>query len=143
MDTAGCECWELDTSDAQSKANPGEAVLVACHVRSLVNAGLPQEAIAVITPYNLQVWLSGVGVGVGVGVLLLSFHCYHHYFLQELDNTSSLYTSILSHPIPHPPPHPHILSFLSLILHHQALAHPPQHLISARLGGDGARAAGL
>ncbi|KAK8384380.1 hypothetical protein O3P69_009288 [Scylla paramamosain] len=55
VDTAGCECWELDTDDTQSKANPGEAVVVACHVKALVVAGVPQEAIAVITPYNLQV----------------------------------------------------------------------------------------
>lgn len=55
VDTAGCECWELDTTDAQSKANPGEAVLVACHIKALVSAGVPEASIAVITPYNLQV----------------------------------------------------------------------------------------
>lgn len=55
VDTAGCECQELDTPDAQSKANPGEAVLVACHIKALVSAGVPEASIAVITPYNLQV----------------------------------------------------------------------------------------
>lgn len=55
IDTAGCDCWELETSDDQSKGNPNEAVIVSCHVRALVTAGVPEKDIAVITPYNLQV----------------------------------------------------------------------------------------
>nr|CCA23837.1 DNA polymerase alphaassociated DNA helicase A putati [Albugo laibachii Nc14] len=73
LDTAGCDLNEekeqVDTSkfkkdkDARdiasvlscSKSNPGEALLVDIHVRSLVQAGIPAHDIAVITPYNKQV----------------------------------------------------------------------------------------
>ncbi|KAL2038178.1 hypothetical protein N7G274_009126 [Stereocaulon virgatum] len=37
-----------------SKSNPSEALLVKKHVRSLVDAGVKAEDIAVITPYNAQ-----------------------------------------------------------------------------------------
>ncbi|XP_053648045.1 DNA-binding protein SMUBP-2 isoform X2 [Cherax quadricarinatus] len=57
IDTAGCECWELDTSDDQSKGNVSEAIIVTCQVKSLVSSGVPENDIAVITPYNLQVEL--------------------------------------------------------------------------------------
>lgn len=41
----------------ESKSNPGEAAIVRMHVRSLVDAGVKSEDIAVITPYNAQVAL--------------------------------------------------------------------------------------
>jgi DNA polymerase alpha-associated DNA helicase A len=37
-----------------SKSNPSEALLVKKHVRSLIEAGVKGEDIAVITPYNAQ-----------------------------------------------------------------------------------------
>ena len=42
---------------ADSKANPSEAALAARHVRALIAAGVREEDIAVITPYNAQVAL--------------------------------------------------------------------------------------
>ena len=38
-----------------SKSNPAEAVLVGLHVTKLVRAGVHEEDIAVVTPYNAQV----------------------------------------------------------------------------------------
>lgn len=55
VDTAGCDCQELDTAEEQSKGNEGEAIIVSHYVRALLEAGLPEEDVAVITPYNLQV----------------------------------------------------------------------------------------
>ena len=55
IDTAGCDLVETCNSDQGSKANRGEALLVAEHVRRLVEAGLSSAHIAVVTPYNLQV----------------------------------------------------------------------------------------
>jgi DNA polymerase alpha-associated DNA helicase A len=46
----------------ESKSNPGEAALVRMHVRSLVDAGVKPEDIAVITPYNAQVALLSRGL---------------------------------------------------------------------------------
>ncbi|ROT82347.1 putative DNA-binding protein SMUBP-2-like isoform X1 [Penaeus vannamei] len=57
VDTAGCDCQELDTAEEQSKGNEGEAIIVSHYVRALLEAGLPEEDVAVITPYNLQVEL--------------------------------------------------------------------------------------
>ncbi|CAL4188820.1 unnamed protein product, partial [Meganyctiphanes norvegica] len=57
IDTAGCDCWELDTTEEQSKGNEFEAIIVSKQVEALVQAGLPLKDIAVITPYNLQVEL--------------------------------------------------------------------------------------
>ncbi|KAK4317794.1 hypothetical protein Pmani_011149 [Petrolisthes manimaculis] len=57
VDTTGCGCEELDTQEDQSKGNKGEAVLAAGRVAALVEAGVPQAAVAVVTPYNLQVEL--------------------------------------------------------------------------------------
>ncbi|TYZ66700.1 hypothetical protein PybrP1_000791 [[Pythium] brassicae (nom. inval.)] len=66
LDTAGCGLEE-DRPDSESgrggngelaqlsKSNEGEARVVAKHVRALLHAGLQQEEIAVITPYNKQV----------------------------------------------------------------------------------------
>lgn len=55
IDTAGCDCWELETSDDQSKGNVSESIIVSCQVEALIAAGVPEKDIAVITPYNLQV----------------------------------------------------------------------------------------
>ncbi|KAK7023360.1 DNA-binding protein SMUBP-2 [Halocaridina rubra] len=57
IDTAGCDCWELNTPDEHSKGNKNEAVIVSCHVKNLIAAGVAECDIAVITPYNLQVEL--------------------------------------------------------------------------------------
>ncbi|XP_021563759.1 DNA-binding protein SMUBP-2, partial [Carlito syrichta] len=54
VDTAGCGLLELE-GDEQSKGNPGEVRLVGLHIQALVDAGVPAQDIAVITPYNLQV----------------------------------------------------------------------------------------
>ncbi|CAI5700818.1 unnamed protein product [Peronospora effusa] len=63
LDTAGCELEE-DADDDEgkehsilrlSKSNEGEARVVARHVRALLAAGLKEDEIAVITPYNKQV----------------------------------------------------------------------------------------
>lgn len=63
LDTAGCDLEE-DADEEQkgasnllalSKSNEGEARVVARHVRALLDAGLKQEEVAVITPYNKQV----------------------------------------------------------------------------------------
>ncbi|RKP26856.1 immunoglobulin mu binding protein 2 [Syncephalis pseudoplumigaleata] len=60
IDTAGCGWLERVEEDVRgrsgdSRFNPGEAGQVVRHVRQLVEAGLPAESIAVITPYNAQV----------------------------------------------------------------------------------------
>ncbi|DAZ93834.1 TPA: hypothetical protein N0F65_009342 [Lagenidium giganteum] len=68
VDTAGCgldEDQDDDANDAKkrgdllklSKSNQGEARVVVQHVQSLLLAGLRQEEVAVITPYNKQVQL--------------------------------------------------------------------------------------
>ncbi|XP_064096292.1 DNA-binding protein SMUBP-2-like [Macrobrachium nipponense] len=57
IDTAGCDCYELNTPEEQSKGNRNEAIVVSCHVKNLLAAGVPETDIAVITPYNLQVEL--------------------------------------------------------------------------------------
>ena len=56
IDTTGCDMFELEASDEISKANEGEVALVCLHVRQLLQAGVKAEDIAVITPYNLQVF---------------------------------------------------------------------------------------
>ena len=38
-----------------SKSNEAEAALVKMHVKNLITAGVKEEDIAVITPYNAQV----------------------------------------------------------------------------------------
>ncbi|CEG41368.1 dna-binding protein smubp-2 [Plasmopara halstedii] len=61
VDTAGCELDE-DEENAEdvkgvhlSKSNEGEARIVAKHVQMLLSAGLKEDEVAVITPYNKQV----------------------------------------------------------------------------------------
>jgi len=56
VDTAGCDMFE-EVNSAGSRYNEGEASVVAGHVRNLINIGLRQDEIAVITPYNGQVEL--------------------------------------------------------------------------------------
>jgi ATP-dependent RNA/DNA helicase IGHMBP2 len=54
IDTAGCAMYESENA-AGSRFNEGEAELVIEHVRKLINMGIQQDQIAVITPYNGQV----------------------------------------------------------------------------------------
>lgn len=56
IDTAGCDLHESVASEDGSKANTGEAALVALHVEGLIEAGVPAKDIAIVTPYNLQVF---------------------------------------------------------------------------------------
>lgn len=55
LDTAGCGLDESEATDDGSRANPGEAQVVARHVDNLLAAGVLPSAIGVITPYNAQV----------------------------------------------------------------------------------------
>ncbi|OWZ15994.1 DNA polymerase alpha-associated DNA helicase A [Phytophthora megakarya] len=63
LDTAGCELEEdvHDNDDKSrsilqlSKSNEGEARVVARHVTALLESGLKEDEVAVITPYNKQV----------------------------------------------------------------------------------------
>ncbi|XP_066268231.1 DNA-binding protein SMUBP-2-like [Branchiostoma lanceolatum] len=57
VDTTGCDLWEMDVPADQSKGNKGEADLTRTHVERLIQSGVCQEDIAVISPYNLQVEL--------------------------------------------------------------------------------------
>jgi ATP-dependent RNA/DNA helicase IGHMBP2 len=56
IDTAGCDMHERET-EAGSRYNEGEAMLVNQHVRKLLVLGLDQTQVAIITPYNGQVEL--------------------------------------------------------------------------------------
>jgi len=63
VDTAGCDMEEESStggvekagSGTGSKFNKGEAIVVQRHVHALIEAGLKENEIAVITPYNGQV----------------------------------------------------------------------------------------
>ncbi|KAF4317090.1 hypothetical protein BBO99_00008016 [Phytophthora kernoviae] len=64
LDTAGCELEEDKNEEKGSgkssifqlsKSNEGEAQVVARHIRALLDAGLKEDEVAVITPYNKQV----------------------------------------------------------------------------------------
>ena len=55
IDTAGCDLFELQAQGEESKGNEGEADVVVAHIKGLVQSGLKQHDIGVITPYNLQV----------------------------------------------------------------------------------------
>lgn len=57
IDTAGCDMHESAVSDEGSKANSGEAALVFLHAQRLIDSGVPAKEIAIVTPYNLQVFL--------------------------------------------------------------------------------------
>ena len=56
IDTAGCDMYESET-EAGSRYNEGEAMLVSQHVRKLIEMGVDPLQIAIITPYNGQVEL--------------------------------------------------------------------------------------
>ena len=56
LDTAGCDMLE-STNASGSRYNEGEAQLVVQHVVELLAIGLPQQDIAIISPYNGQVEL--------------------------------------------------------------------------------------
>lgn len=56
IDTAGCDYYETVNS-AGSRFNQGEANLVTQHVQKLIEMGLDQAQVAIITPYNGQVEL--------------------------------------------------------------------------------------
>ena len=55
IDTAGCCMYELKQESEESKGNECEVQLVVFHVEALLNAGVKEESIGIITPYNLQV----------------------------------------------------------------------------------------
>lgn len=57
IDTTGCDFYESAASEEGSKANSGEAAIVVLHVQRLIDAGVPARDIAIVTPYNLQVFL--------------------------------------------------------------------------------------
>jgi len=54
VDTAGCSLFE-SVNPAGSRFNLGEAEIVARHVRTLLDLGVEQTQIAIISPYNGQV----------------------------------------------------------------------------------------
>lgn len=56
VDTAGCDFFETVNS-AGSRFNQGEAKIVTQHVHKLMELGLDQSQVAIITPYNGQVEL--------------------------------------------------------------------------------------
>ena len=56
VDTAGCNMLE-SVNAGGSRFNEGEANIVAVHVRNLLRIGLAIEDIAIISPYNGQVFL--------------------------------------------------------------------------------------
>jgi ATP-dependent RNA/DNA helicase IGHMBP2 len=56
IDTAGCDLVEAENASG-SRCNEGEADLVVTHVKKLLDLGVPQEEVAVISPYNGQVEL--------------------------------------------------------------------------------------
>jgi superfamily I DNA and/or RNA helicase len=57
VDTAGCGFEESVSEEVEdaSISNDGEALIIEHHVRQLVAAGLAQDEIGIITPYNGQV----------------------------------------------------------------------------------------
>ncbi len=69
IDTAGAGYDEEHEEDTSSRRNPMEAKLVVHKVRELLDAGVPAEGIAVITPYSGQVrWLRELLTGTGVEI---------------------------------------------------------------------------
>jgi len=57
IDTAGRGFEEATPEGSESKANPGEAELVAAEAERLLERGLPPRDLAVIAPYDAQVQL--------------------------------------------------------------------------------------
>jgi ATP-dependent RNA/DNA helicase IGHMBP2 len=68
VDTAGCGHEETVGDDEGSKSNPGEAELVVRIVTALREAGVPDNAIGVVTPYNAQVQLLRTRLGTDDGL---------------------------------------------------------------------------
>lgn len=61
---AGADMYERSDSDSSntivdtdSKLNENEATLVISHINKLISLGIPEESIAIISPYNGQVGL--------------------------------------------------------------------------------------
>ena len=52
IDTTKCKMWEHQSQ--QSKGNHGEVEVAKAHIVNLIEAGVKQKEIAVITPYKLQ-----------------------------------------------------------------------------------------
>ncbi|MCP4426885.1 MAG: AAA family ATPase, partial [Chloroflexi bacterium] len=57
IDTAGAGCDDSQPTDSASRHNPEEAALAAKKVGQLLNANIPANGIAIITPYSAQVRL--------------------------------------------------------------------------------------
>ncbi|KAF6264977.1 P-loop containing nucleoside triphosphate hydrolase protein [Scenedesmus sp. NREL 46B-D3] len=57
IDTAGCEFYECQEQDGDSRYNQGEAQAALAHVQRLLVAGLAPADIGIITPYSAQVAL--------------------------------------------------------------------------------------
>jgi len=57
IDTSGCDFEESAEAEGESKYNHGEAVLVKKHVERLLDSGIKEKDIGIITPYNGQVKL--------------------------------------------------------------------------------------
>lgn len=56
VDTCGCDCEEYQTVKGfGSKGNIREAVVVNKIISSLIQSGLSEKSIGIITPYALQV----------------------------------------------------------------------------------------
>eukprot|EP00111_Clytia_hemisphaerica_P020158 TCONS_00059404-protein len=55
VDTAGCNMYELEDQEEDSKGNTWEVDIVYEHIVQLVEDGVNMRQIGVITPYNLQV----------------------------------------------------------------------------------------
>ena len=54
LDTAGAGFEEELEPEGESRRNPREADLAARKARQLLDAGVPAESVAVITPYAAQ-----------------------------------------------------------------------------------------
>jgi superfamily I DNA and/or RNA helicase len=54
LDTAGTGWGEVSPTEGESLENPGEARVIEARARALLDAGLPPESLAVITPYRAQ-----------------------------------------------------------------------------------------
>ncbi|XP_066999150.2 DNA-binding protein SMUBP-2 [Anabrus simplex] len=55
VNTAGCDLGEMEQDDAGSRGNEGEANIIYMLVKHLIEAGVSENLISVITPYSLQV----------------------------------------------------------------------------------------
>lgn len=70
VDTCGCECEEYQTAKGLgSKGNVREVVIVNKIISSLIQSGLSEKTIGIITPYALQVKYKQI---------------FHNYFIAEM-----------------------------------------------------------